>query len=217
MANTQDTRARLLRAAGEVFAEVGYQAATVRAICARAGANVAGINYHFGDKLGLYTALLQRAARENEVYLADVARARTPEDALRQFVRGMLRRLTQKDRLAWYAKMMAHELVQPTPALAAAVEHLIAPNAKVLYETVGRILGRPPLEAKTRMCADSIIGQVAHYVHARPVIARLWPEFQLTDRMVEELAGHITDFSLEALRAMKRKANGKPGCGKRSK
>lgn len=207
MASTEDTRARLLRAAGEVFAEVGYQAATIRAICARAGANVAGIHYHFGDKLGLYTALLQRAAEENDEYRADATDAATPEDALRQFVRGMLRRLSQKDRLGWYARMMTHELVQPTPALTAAVEHLIAPNAKVLYEIVGRIIERPPLHQKTRLCAASIIGQVSHYVHARPVIALLWPEFQMTEKTVEEVANHITDFSLQALQGMKRKAN----------
>ena len=38
------TRSRLLEAAGEVFAEHGFQATTVRDICARAGANVAAVN-----------------------------------------------------------------------------------------------------------------------------------------------------------------------------
>jgi AcrR family transcriptional regulator len=208
MANSEDTRERLLRAAGQVFAEVGYQAATIRAICARAGANVAGINYHFGDKLGLYTALLQRAAEENAEYRARATAAGTPEDGLRLFVRGMLRRLTQKDRLGWYVRMMTHEMVQPTPALAAAVEHLIAPSAKVLYEIVGRLIDRPALDPKTRLCAASIIGQVSHYVHARPVIALLWPEFQMTERTVEDLADHITDFSLDALRGVRRQAHG---------
>ena len=37
------TRDALLRATGEVFAEAGYRAATVRAICQRAGANIAAV------------------------------------------------------------------------------------------------------------------------------------------------------------------------------
>jgi len=61
---TQDpTREKLLEVAGPIFAGRGYQATTIREICAGAGANVAAINYHFGDKLGLYTEVLQHSVR----------------------------------------------------------------------------------------------------------------------------------------------------------
>ena len=56
-----DTRDRLLHAAAEVFATAGFREATIRDICAKAGANIAAINYHFGDKSGLYTAVLDAA------------------------------------------------------------------------------------------------------------------------------------------------------------
>jgi len=55
------TRARLLDAAAHVFAEHGFQAATIRDICTRAGANVAAVNYHFRDKAGLYLAVLRHS------------------------------------------------------------------------------------------------------------------------------------------------------------
>ena len=44
------TEKRLLEAAGEIFAEHGYRAATVRQICEKARANIAAVNYYFGDK-----------------------------------------------------------------------------------------------------------------------------------------------------------------------
>ena len=83
----EETRDKLMIAAGEVFAEVGYQAATTREICARAGANIAAVNYHFGDKLGLYTEMLKDAVLQGENRMVDsTSTAKTPEEALRQFI-----------------------------------------------------------------------------------------------------------------------------------
>ena len=48
--DSPDTERRVLEAAGEVFAALGYRAATVRQICEKAGANIAAVNYYYGDK-----------------------------------------------------------------------------------------------------------------------------------------------------------------------
>jgi len=212
-----ETRRKLLHAAGEVFADVGYQAATVREICSRAGVNLAAVNYHFGDKLGLYTELLKITVANDGAPPEHALRALPPEAALRRFLHVMLRQMNQADRPSWHTKVMTHELAHPTPALDAVVEHMIKPKARVLYGIVGRIIGRPPLDPRTRMCAHSIIGQAVHYVHARPVIALLWPELKTTPTAVEEIAQHITEFSLEALKGIKRNSRRTTPKARRSK
>ncbi len=69
MASTQDkrrersraTRARLLEAAGRLFAERGYTGTTLGAVASEAGAHQALVRYHFGGKQGLYNAVLRDA------------------------------------------------------------------------------------------------------------------------------------------------------------
>jgi AcrR family transcriptional regulator len=56
---SDDTRTALLRAGREIFAEQGYDGASVRAITARADANLGAITYHFGSKEALYHEVLR--------------------------------------------------------------------------------------------------------------------------------------------------------------
>jgi AcrR family transcriptional regulator len=194
------TRAKLLEAAGNVFAEQGFHAATVREICARAGANVAAVNYHFGDKAELYEEVLRLAIyaapdAELRKLLADIP----PEEALRRFIRYMIGRICSASRPGWAIRIMAHEMAHPTPALDSVIDEIIAPNYLVLRTLTGRFLGRSPDHEKTRFCAHSVIGQVIHYLVARPVIERLWPELTLSEKNAGRIADHIADFSLAYL------------------
>lgn len=57
--HTEAIRAALLKAAREQFAKRDFTAASVREIAAAARVNPAMIHYHFGDKDGLYRAMLE--------------------------------------------------------------------------------------------------------------------------------------------------------------
>jgi AcrR family transcriptional regulator len=52
------SRERILDAATALFADLGFEGASTRKIGSAAGANIAMIAYHFGDKEGLYAAVL---------------------------------------------------------------------------------------------------------------------------------------------------------------
>lgn len=196
------TRSRLLEAAGVVFAEKGFAGTTVREICLKAGANVAAVNYHFRDKQGLYIEVLSQsmalAANEDR---ADELAVLPPEDALRRMIFGMLHRTNScGERGTWHVRIMAHELSQPTAALDRVVQEVIRPRYETLRQIISSIIRLPSEHPTTRMCAHSVIGQVVHYAHARPVIDRLWPELNFN---AEQIAGHIATLSLAGLQAIR--------------
>ncbi|WP_099025417.1 TetR/AcrR family transcriptional regulator [Mycolicibacterium palauense] len=59
-AKAADTRERILRAAREVFSELGYDAATFQAIAVRADLTRPAINHYFTNKRALYTELVEQ-------------------------------------------------------------------------------------------------------------------------------------------------------------
>jgi AcrR family transcriptional regulator len=201
------TRQKIMDAAGEIFADQGFQTATVREICGRAGANVASVNYYFGDKAGLYVAVLRQATcAAHEDAAQAVANGGSPEKILRAIIFGMCHRLIAAERPSWAFRLMAHEMSRPTQALDRVVAEVISPAYQRLRNTLSAILNLPPEHPSTRMCAHSIIAQIIHYKASQPVISRVWPELTMTAEDVDMLAEHIYEFSLCSVRSIARKA-----------
>jgi AcrR family transcriptional regulator len=55
-----ETRTRILDAAEELFMLHGFEATSMRQLTAKAGANLAAVNYHFGSKDALIEAVFRR-------------------------------------------------------------------------------------------------------------------------------------------------------------
>ncbi|MDZ8118354.1 TetR/AcrR family transcriptional regulator [Pontiella agarivorans] len=70
MEHVKTTKERLIEAAAPIFAEKGYRETTVAEISDAAEANIAAVNYHFGDKAQLYSEVWN--------YLVSVARSEFP-------------------------------------------------------------------------------------------------------------------------------------------
>lgn len=71
--NPEETRRRILDAATAEFSAVGFEGGRIESIARRARANARMIYHYFGDKAGLYVAVLEQALgdlREAELQLA---------------------------------------------------------------------------------------------------------------------------------------------------
>lgn len=204
-AETGDTKQRLMEAAGAIFSEKGFKAATVREICRHAKANVAAVHYHFGDKEGLYKALLVEAFEAGLKRYPpdmDLSAGATAEERLHAFVHSFLLRMLGSERFAWCGKLMAREMQEPTPALDHIVKRYIMPLADRLRGIVAELLGggARPEDQRTLLCTMSVAGQCQYIFRSRALLDKLVPTLRFDEQSIAGLARHISDFSLSALR-----------------
>ena len=196
------TRGKLLEAAGRVFADRGYEAATVREICRLANANVAAVNYHFRDKQGLYAEVLGQVAHAMKLERMSAAldESAPPEEILRRVIKVRVQGLRGEHLQEWHFRIITHEFAHPTPAMSRMIDKVSRPLYERLLELVGKIIGLPPNHEKTRLCTQSVWGQIFLYAFACPVLAKLWPEMKMTPAQLNRIADHIADFSLAYFR-----------------
>jgi len=199
------TKSRIVEAAIEVFLEKGYDAATIRDICEKAGANLASVNYHFGSKDALRTAALESimAAITESYPLTNSADASSPEDRLRLFIRNLLRRIFPSDsEHARRSRLFWMELGNPSRALEPQVERFMRPIKNSLEAIVTDIIG--PADSETlRLCVGSIVGQQLFHAQNRAMMNQLYSEKMYLQEDVDTLAEHIFIFSIAGLRALK--------------
>jgi AcrR family transcriptional regulator len=201
----QSSRDRILEAAGPVFAELGYEAATIRELCGRAGVNVAAISYYFGDKAGLYRAVLRRMVedrdREFPLHPEAVAVDRTPRAGLIEFVRRLVERSVACERETWQSKLLMRELQSPTPFGARdLVELAFRPQFAALESILRQLVpDGAPMVAVHRL-AMSVFGQVFWYRIAKDGAQRLVPASEYQELVDPRgLAQHIARQVLAAI------------------
>jgi AcrR family transcriptional regulator len=196
-ARSQDTRRRLLDAGLEVFARDGFRGATIERICRRAGANIAAAHYHFGDKRRLYQAVFEQAERQARADAPVAAAKAAPGARLRAHVAAFLRRLLDPGRPAWMAQLLAHELIDPTPALDRLVRRRMRANHDQIAAIIRELAPGASTEA-VRLATLSVIAQCVFYRNSAAIVSRLYPDLDAA-REIDRLADHVTRFSLAGI------------------
>lgn len=191
----------------EVFAESGFEAATIREICRRADANVAAIHYHFGDKKRLYSAIFDTVFSllrdRRSTFLPPHA---PPDERLRVYIRALFEEIFYCDgdtrRCTQLAAIYLAEMARPTEVLDGIVADYMRRDAEELYAIVGAVLGEPEDTDIVVDCSASVVGQVLYYYHAGAMISRLHPDRPPVEERIDELVDHVWRFSVGGIRAL---------------
>jgi AcrR family transcriptional regulator len=205
-----ETRDRLIEVALELFAERGFRNVTVRDISQRAHANLAAISYHFGDKLGLYTEIVDGAIARMRA-LIDSSRLAgaedaSPEDRLRRYIRTFLLRAAKPEaKAALLQRLMRHELADPTDIWRRVIDKALVPRLRYLTEVIAAILDCPIDDERVRVCAASIQAQCMYFARDRIRSASLDP-FLPPEHDLEKVAEYVAEFSIAGVHALRRGA-----------
>ena len=200
-----DTRQRLIDAAATLFADHGFENVTVREICKESNANVAAVNYHFGDKAGLYRAIVTQAIRQMQETNELSQRAGdglSPEDQIREFIRVFVRRLTSDGPNNWIHRLMAREMQHPTEALDQVMTEVVKPRLEYLAGVAALVMQLPASDPRVQRSVASL--QMQCLLAARPIPASLEKTFAPAMRDIDATVHHIAEFSLGGMRAIAR-------------
>ena len=205
----QCTKARLLEAAIELFAEKGFSGAASRDICSRAGANIAAVNYYFGSKEKLYAEAWRKAFHDSmAAHPRDggVPRDAPPEERLRGRIRALIESVMDEKNMSF---LIVHkEMSSPTALLRSVTKECINPLRVETLELVRELLGPRASEKQLRFCMASIMSQCLD-VPIRYRIRRHHegdgkPRWLADD--VDGYIDHVTNFCIAGIRAVRQRA-----------
>jgi AcrR family transcriptional regulator len=204
----QSTRGQLLEAAGEVFGEKGFDRATGKEICERAGTNAAAINYYFGGMEGLYAAVVEEAHNRFFTFaaasaaIAGKANARAKLEA----ILGLLSRtITAPASSSWAPRVLGREILAPSAALDVLRENEFLPKTGILKAIVAELMGLPEEHpAVARGCISTMAPCFLLMLFDRRTLRSAFPSLGLTPDDAPALARHLVQFALAGLSAVAR-------------
>jgi AcrR family transcriptional regulator len=203
-----ETRTRILDAAEELFMQHGFEGTSMRQLTAKAGVNLAAVNYHFGSKDALIEAVFRRrldpmnTARIAALDALEAAgRPLSPETIIRAFVGEGLRMIEDaKTGGRNFIRLLGRTYTEPAKPIRVLIGQLYAPAMERYKAAFERALPQMPREELVwRM--HFMFGTMAYTLAATDtvqLIAGCKPEDRYDAQLLEE---RLTAFLLAGLLA----------------
>jgi TetR/AcrR family transcriptional regulator len=194
-------RRALLEAARQLFLARGFAAVSIREIAAAAGATPAMIRYYFGDKLGLYRAMLEEATGPLREALLEMRQQAAVTGADIATLMGMYMRLLADN--PWLPALIVQEVLSESGRFRAQfIEHFAGRMAPLLMEVLQRerAAGRLRSDVDPRLATVSAISLCVFPFVSLPITSRVLG-LSVEGEALDRLAAHTSRLFLEGLSA----------------
>jgi AcrR family transcriptional regulator len=203
-----ETRTRILDVAEELFMQHGFEGTSMRVLTAKAGVNLAAVNYHFGSKDALVEAVFRRrldpmnAARIAELDKLEAEhRSPSPDAIIRAFITPGLKLMEDgKNGGRNFTRLLGRTYSEPNKLVRQLIGQMYAPAMQRYKAALERALPQMPREELVwRM--HFMFGTVAYTLAATDtvqLIAGCKPEDRYDAALLEE---RLTAFLAAGLNA----------------
>jgi AcrR family transcriptional regulator len=149
-----ETQTRILDTAEELFMQHGFEGASMRMLTAKAGVNLAAVNYHFGSKDALIEAVFHRRLDAmNAERIAELERlekeaagkALTPDAIIRAFIGASLRMIEDaRGGGRNFIRLLGRAYTEPAKPIRALIGQMYAPAMERFKAAFSRALPELP-------------------------------------------------------------------------
>lgn len=209
-ARGEETRARIIEAAVEVFGTEGFERASTRQIAARAGVNPPALQYYFDSKEGLHRACAQFIVARVQEALAPVLRIaeeavgagdrRRAAQVLCDMLDAMADMVLTTPNAAGWKRFTARSQADGAgPGIELMRDGMVRPLHEACARLVGIAIGRPADDEATRLRAILVLSQlsVLHTARTNALSMLGWSDFD-NERLAKVKAA-IRAHTLSAL------------------
>lgn len=184
-ARGEETRRRILETALDLFAAQGYEGASTRQIAEGAGVNLPAIQYYFGNKEGLYRAVIEDITADTDRHMASLAprvraaldAAETPREEFAALLCEMLETfvilVTSGTQVESRRLIFARAEIEETPGLDILHENGMRQIFNPCLGLLARLHGKPTTDQEMTFRTLALIGQVVIFCNnnKRPILA----------------------------------------------
>ena len=195
-----DTRARILNVAGQLFADHGFESVTSKMICEQAKVNMAAVNYHFGSREGLYRATLLEVHQHlaNLDVLNQLAQISVPaQKKLELIIRAILSQLGNQN---WHIRFYVREVIATSEMFFEVFVQQAVPKVHVVRQIFSQITGLSEDDPKLPHIVLSVLAPCILPLLANPkAVSIVWGTsvFEL-----ETLVQHLSQFAWTGIQNM---------------